>query len=86
VLCEINVSSAFAIQIGRRRKSLALRMPDCSGGSVSRDEDPIYSARYLERLLLCWFLDAGKNERAARSTGRRPKSAKARSRGKFGTG
>jgi hypothetical protein len=34
---------------------------------------------------LCWFLDAGNNERAARSTGRRPKSAKARSRGKLGT-
>jgi hypothetical protein len=51
VLCEINVSSAFAIQIGLRRKSLALRMPDCRGGSVSRDEDPIYRARYLECLL-----------------------------------
>jgi hypothetical protein len=35
---------------------------------------------------LCWFLDAGNNERPARSTGRRPKSAKARSRGKLGTG
>jgi hypothetical protein len=35
---------------------------------------------------VCWFLDAGNNERPARSTGRRPKSAKARSRGKLGTG
>jgi hypothetical protein len=35
---------------------------------------------------LLWFLDAGNNERPARSTGRRPKSAKARSRGKLGTG
>src|SRR5215831_2250931 len=32
---------------------------------------------------MCWFLDAGNNERPARSTGRRPKSAKARSRGKL---
>jgi hypothetical protein len=31
-------------------------------------------------------LDAGNNERAARTIGRRPKSAKARSRGELGTG
>ena len=34
--------------------------------------------------VVCWFLDAGNNERPARSTGRRPKSAKARSRGRLG--
>ena len=33
-----------------------------------------------------WFLDAGNKESSARSADRRPKSAKARSRGKLGTG
>jgi hypothetical protein len=36
--------------------------------------------------LLCRFLDAGMTGRSMRCGGRRPKSAKARSRGKFGTG
>ena len=36
--------------------------------------------------LLCRFLDAGMMGRSARCGGRRPKSAKARSRGKFGIG
>ena len=36
--------------------------------------------------LMCWFLDAGNAKRSAGSTGRRPKTAKARSRGKLGTG
>src|SRR5512147_2087379 len=34
---------------------------------------------------MCRFLDAGNHVRPARSTSRRPKSAKARSRGKLGT-
>src|SRR5271157_999190 len=37
-------------------------------------------------LLLCRFLDAGNNETRRTPAGRRPKSAKARSRGKLGTG
>jgi hypothetical protein len=37
-------------------------------------------------LLLCWFLDADNAKRSAGSTGRRPKTAKARSRGQLGTG
>ena len=36
--------------------------------------------------LLCWFLDAGNERRSAGSTDRRPKSAKARSRGRLGGG
>jgi hypothetical protein len=35
---------------------------------------------------LCWFLDAGNSKRSADSAGRRPKTAKARSRGQLGTG
>jgi len=42
-----------------------------------------FAARMSQEL--CWFLDAGNNERPARSNGRRPKSAKARSREKCGT-
>jgi hypothetical protein len=34
---------------------------------------------------MCWFLDAGMPTLSARSCGRGPKSAKARSRGKYGT-
>src|SRR6266851_4587027 len=37
-------------------------------------------------LLLFWFLDAGMTNPSTRCGGRRPKSAKARSRGKLGTG
>jgi hypothetical protein len=36
--------------------------------------------------VLCWFLDAGMTTLSTRSCGRRPKSAKARNRGKWGTG
>ena len=36
--------------------------------------------------LLCRFLDAGMTRGASHSGGRRPKSAKARSRGKLGSG
>jgi hypothetical protein len=36
--------------------------------------------------VLCRFLDAGNKKAPQGSTDRRPKSAKARSRGKFGTG
>ena len=35
---------------------------------------------------LFWFLDAGMTNPSTRCGGRRPKSAKARSRGKLGTG
>ena len=42
--------------------------------------------RLAFELLLCRFLDAGMTRRASHSGGRRPKSAKARSRGKFGVG
>jgi hypothetical protein len=35
---------------------------------------------------VCRFLDAGMTNPSTRCGGRRPKSAKARSRGKFGTG
>src|SRR5262249_25057640 len=35
---------------------------------------------------VCWFLDAGNKEPSTGSPDRRPKSAKARSRGKLGTG
>src|SRR5882724_13366074 len=38
------------------------------------------------RPLLFWFLDAGMTNPSTRCGGRRPKSAKARSRGKLGTG
>jgi hypothetical protein len=38
-----------------------------------------------QRLLLCRFLDAGMTTLSTRSCGRRPKSAKARNRGKWGT-
>ena len=44
------------------------------------------SCRLWTCLLLCRFLDAGNERRSARSTNRRPKSAKARSRGKLGSG
>ena len=40
----------------------------------------------IECRLLCWFLDAGNAKRSAGSTGRRPKTAKARSRGQLSTG
>src|SRR5258708_23486325 len=36
--------------------------------------------------LMFWFLDAGMTNPSTRCGGRRPKSAKARSRGKLGTG
>ena len=35
---------------------------------------------------MCRFLDAGNDDLTTRSDGRRPKSAKARSRGELGTG
>src|SRR6266550_615690 len=40
----------------------------------------------LRGQLLFWFLDAGMTNPSTRCVGRRPKSAKARSRGKLGTG
>jgi two-component system, chemotaxis family, CheB/CheR fusion protein len=40
----------------------------------------------LIRLVMCRFLDAGNNEALGSLSCRRPKSAKARSRGKLGTG
>ena len=48
---------------------------------------PDYEFRVAARcLLLFWFLDAGMTNPSTRCGGRRPKSAKARSRGKWGTG
>jgi cytosine/adenosine deaminase-related metal-dependent hydrolase len=41
---------------------------------------------YAASPLLCCFLDAGMTTLSTRSCGRRPKSAKARNRGKWGTG
>src|SRR5882757_7951847 len=41
---------------------------------------------HTERPVLFWFLDAGMTNPSTRCGGRRPKSAKARSRGKLGTG
>ena len=41
--------------------------------------------KFAEGPVLCWFLDAGMTTLSTRSCGRRPKSAKARNRGKWGT-
>src|SRR5260221_11701900 len=41
---------------------------------------------FYERPILCRFLDAGMTNLSTRYGGRRPKSAKARSRGRLGTG
>jgi hypothetical protein len=45
-----------------------------------------YKAPAARQPLLCRFLDAGMTRGASHSGGRRPKSAKARSREKFGAG
>ena len=51
-------------------------------------EPPFFrtSTRACALPLLCRFLDAGMTAPSTRCGGRRPKSAKARSRGKLGTG
>ena len=57
--------------------------PSLTGGSLSKGR---VRSLFPERSLLCRFLDGGMTRGASHSGGRRPKSAKARSRGKLGSG
>ena len=70
---------------GKAAKALGLTIPPKLLLTVDDVIDRTQFAACMSPFM-CWFLDAGNNERTARSTGRRPKSAKARSRGKLGNG
>jgi hypothetical protein len=87
------VKSGFTVLVntdcftGGRRQGISELLKVISSRLLIQDRDPVdWSESVAVISLLCRFSDAGMTRGVSHSGGRRPKSATARSRGKFGGG
>jgi len=85
-LADLPIEQATKFEFVPDLKDRQALGPRCADATLLRADEVIRTLLRCMSLQMCWFLDAGNAKRSAGSTGRRPKTAKARSRGQLSTG